>query len=182
MMRNIPYHIRQKYIHHGINVLMSIILFFTLFPIGWMIYNSVMSNQDISLGRIKIGRAPHHTILTEKINDQIMLVGTSDGAINFYDLSQKKVIKRKNFKTFATAMETKGNTVYVSAGDKGLYKYDINSGRTKHTMVPWPNYHVEDKWFVNKIAGTIMALDEKEEKLWLTVGYNNYGTIFEIDT
>jgi multiple sugar transport system permease protein len=143
-----------------------------------MIYNSFMSNQDISLGRIMMGRAAHHVILSRKLVDNSILLGTSDGAITFY--KDDKIIERNNFKTFATSMEMNNDKLFISSGDKGLYKYDLLAKQAENLQIPWQE-QLKDPLFINKIAGTVMTLSADGSKLWLTIAYNNYGTIFEVD-
>ena len=180
-MAKLPYHKKQIIFHHFVNVIMSIILVITLFPIFWMIYNSFMSNQDISLGRIIISSAPHHTILSKQIDDSNLLVGTSDGSLNIYNLKKRKVVWRKTFNTFATAMELSDETIFLSSGDKGIFSYNLSNKKVKHAMLPLAD-HCKETLFVNKIAGSILAVDQAKQRLWVSIGYNDFGTVFELDS
>jgi len=178
---NISYYQKKKITNYIINFFMFILLFLTLFPIVWMIYNAFMSNQNISLGKIKIGRSPNHTIITKKIDNDKLLMGTSDGSVNIFDQKNNRLVKRKTFKTFATNIKPlDNNKILISSGDKGFFEYDIKNGETRHLNLSWQKFFKETL-FINQIASTVMVVDPKQRKVWTTISYSNYGNIIEID-
>lgn len=181
LLKNIlkmPYHIRKKVLNRFYSVIMYSFLVITLFPIVWMIYTSFMSNNDIIQGKIVYQRAPYNVLLT-KTSGQQVLVATSDGSLSRYDLKKKKLIYRKNFKTSQTNFKYSKKYIWLSSADHGLVRIKTDKIKSaKKVDVVWNETPLD----FNKISKTLIALDEKNNRLWLSIGYQDYDRIFEYDT
>lgn len=173
-----PYHIRKKVLDRVYSVLMYVFLFCALFPIFWMIYTSFMSNNEIIQGKISYQRAPYNVIFS-KIMGSNLLIGSSDGAINIYDLNKKSLAQRKAFKTAQTNFKFSENYIWLSSADRGLIRINPKKlSDNKRAKVVWSEVPLD----FNKISKTLLATDEKNNRLWLSVSYKDYGKIFEYDT
>ncbi|MFC1517832.1 hypothetical protein ACFL5G_04655, partial [Candidatus Margulisiibacteriota bacterium] len=176
LWKDTPYTIRNRVKHRSLNAIMYVTLVIMLFPIVWMIYSSIKGNDEILEGKVPIANQTRDIIKLEQADDFIWAI-TTDGAIN--KLSDKgKIIFRKQLKTWSTNVLLSKKYIWVSSSDKGLQRVLKSDPRkVKKLKLPWP-----PKMDVNKVAQTLMALDEEGGRMWITLGYKNFGMIVQVDT
>jgi multiple sugar transport system permease protein len=174
-LRAMPYHVYKKVMDRVYNVLMYATLLVVLFPIFWMVFNAFMNNNDIVQGKIFFQRAPTNVLFTEKVGSKLLL-GTRDGSINYLGLNTGKLLQRRRFKTNNTNYASDDKYLWLSSADKGLIRVDKETFAVKKVRVKW-----NAKLDFNKISKTLLAVDPRSGKVWLTLGYLDYDKIFEFD-
>ncbi len=176
LWKNTPYTIRNRVKNRLVNVAMYFILFLTLFPIGWMLFSSVKGNDEIMEGKIAVAKAKRDVQFLEQAGD-VTWVLTNDGALDKLS-STGKLLVRRTFKTWSTNIISDSKYFWITSADKGLQRVNKqNPRKVKRIALPWPK-----TLDVNKVSQTLSALDEKSGKLWVTMGYKNFGQIIEVDT
>lgn len=172
-----PYHIRKLVLNRIYNVLMYGLLIGTLFPILWMVWTSFMSNGDIIEGKVMLQRAKYGVLLNKAIDKDNLLLVTADGAVNRYNLKKNKLAKRKAYKLHNANALDGGDFLWLSSVDKGLIKIDPQTFKDKITKIKWSDVPLD----YNKISKTFTAIDQENNRLWLTLGYRDYDKIIEVD-
>jgi multiple sugar transport system permease protein len=136
-----------------------LLVFINLVPIGWMVYCSFKDNEEILSGAISPGRRHHDVIFVDSLGQNI-LVGTQDGGFGVLD-QELRVVKHKQFGTFATRFVRQGDTLWVLSSNRGLASYALPgledlSKYSAHDMAA----SLGEKWktlWVNDVAASSLA-------------------------
>jgi len=170
----LSYYAKKRIVDYIITTIMLIILFFTLFPIGWMIYSSLKENTDILVGKIPLSHAHNDSMLMDLDGDDLWVM-TADGGINIFD---KKTLKRKrhhSVQTSSTFFAIDKNDIWVASANRGLSrisKKDI--GSRKDYKLPLGNYDQA------KVVRT--ALTRNKQFIWYAMHYKGFEKVIEFNT
>jgi len=175
MKWEIPYFVKQSIKNRAAMSALFIILVFTLFPIFWMVYSSFRGNNEIIEGKVGLERASTSVIFT-KHDDNYIWVGTGDGTISKYSATNKRIIKKKRFKTQATNFAISDKYIWISSASKGIYRLDKETFKVDHFKIDWG-----ESLDVNKVSRTMMLIDEQRSSVYLSIGYTDMAKVIEYD-
>ncbi len=176
-LKTMPYHIRKRILDRVYSVIMYSFLGLVLFPIVWMFYNSFMGNTEIVQGKLFFQRAAHNVVLIEDTGDSLITC-TSDGSLTILHKDRKNITYRKRFNTSNTNWISDTKYIWLAAADKGLIRINRNNPRqSKRFVIDW-----KQQLDFNKISRTLIARDEVNNKIWLSLGYKDYDRIIELDS
>ena len=136
-----------------------------------------MGNTEIVQGKLFFQRAAHNVILMEDTGDSLITC-TTDGSLTVLNKDRKNITYRKRFNTSNTNWIADNKYLWLAAADKGLIRVNRdNFRRTKQFNIDW-----KQRLDFNKISRTLIARDEVNNKIWLSLGYKDYDRIIEYDT
>ena len=155
------YTVKKKITHYILNILTFIVVFLNLFPILWMVYSSLMNNNDIVSGKLTMSRRENHVIAIFKgDNEGNLIFGTKDGSINKYKVDENNkasLLLRKNFNAFGVSYVKDGDYIWIFSADKGLIKVNIK------------NFKVEKRVKIKEFAKKYQQKYSKEmPKIYIT--------------
>ena len=168
------YYIKKRLTDFTVSTIMLIILALSLFPIGWMIFNSFKDNTEILSGRIGLNRASTDIIFLE-VDDNAIWVGSADGGLAKYNVATGAQIFRATFKTNATSFASTEKYIWVGSSDLGLFR--VPRGRPSETKKFSLDIADVD---IAHVSSTHLATDT--DKLWFSVEQKRITEIFEIPT
>lgn len=121
---------------------MVFFLIITLFPIGWMIYCSFKSNDEILTGKVWLGRSPTDGKYLESHGDSLYLF-TSDGAVSLFSVSSGELLRYRSIKGLAVDIASGQDYFWLSSVDRGLIKMRKTDFQTvKRVRLPFENVEV----------------------------------------
>ena len=134
---------RKKITHIAINGAMYVVLAVMMFPIVWMVFTSLKSNNDILTGKIAFSRLSN-AINTMTPIDHTIVFSSVDGYIGQMakEPSQSAHVKTLSNRSSLQGMSTfyDGHHYYIGHA-KGIDQLDISSGKLKPLLsfppVPW---------------------------------------------
>ena len=172
-MFNLPYYLKKRIIDYVIHFIMLIILAFTLFPIGWMVFTSLKENTDILVGKIPFSHA-HNNVVDLKSEGNTLWVLTSDGGINKVNRKTLKEESYVNAQTSGTHFLINKKYVWVSSSNRGLLRYDKTNLKSKK------EYNLNlPKFDRSQVVGTTII--EANNKIYFAMQYKGFEKIFEFD-
>lgn len=172
-MINISYYAKQRIVHYIIHVIMIAFLIISLFPIGWMLFNSFKDNTEILSGRIPLSRAGNDCIGLFA-SDNNLFAFSADGGITKLDRASLAPKGYISIRAQAVSFTVFGDRIFVSSGIKGLTVVDKNSLKIVK-RVPYPLWGMD----LSKIASTSIAGNGKQ--LWIGVEYKGFEKILEFN-
>ncbi len=172
-MIKIPYYLKQRITHYLIHVVMIAFLIASLFPIGWMLFNSFKDNTAILSGKIPLNRAANNCVKLET-DDKFLWAFSSDGGITKLEKKNLSRVGYVSAKTHAISFDSDKKHIWVSSATKGLIKID----REKLKVIKKFKYPL---WGVDfsKVASTVTLSGKK--KVWTAVEYKGLQKILEFN-
>ncbi len=121
------YNKKRKMNHNLLNIVTFFVVVFNLFPILWMVYTSLMSNNDVMMGEISMSHRENDGVFITSHNDNIIL-GTNDGAISSYSIEKNlENLEYLNTNSFCPSFAEDNEFIWMFTADKGLIKVDKNT-------------------------------------------------------
>ena len=126
----LSYYLKKRIVDYMIHCVMLVILFFTLFPIGWMVFTSLKENTDVLIGKIPFSHAHNNTIQVQPDKDSLWVL-TSDGGVGKFDRKSFKEKLHAKASTSATHYIVDDKYVWVSSANRGLLRFDKENLKSK---------------------------------------------------
>jgi len=167
------YYMRNRVVHYLIHVVMLIFLVVSLFPIGWMLFNSFKDNTAILSGKIALNRAPNDCARIEIKGDYLWTFGANGGISKFKKGSLSKV-KHTSVKSHAMSYDSDNDHIWASTAEKGLMKLNKDNLKVIKKF-EYPLWGVD----LSKISSTVTLVGG--EKVWIAVEYKGLQKILEFN-
>ena len=167
------YYMRNRIVHYLIHVVMISFLIVSLFPIGWMLFNSFKDNTQILSGKIMLNRAANDCLKLE-VNGKHLLTYSADGGVTKFDKKTLSKLGHVSARTHATSFDSDKEYIWISSSVKGLIKAD------KHKLRIIKKYKYP-LWGIDfsKIASTVTL--SEGNRVWTAVEYKGLQKIVEFN-
>jgi ABC-type glycerol-3-phosphate transport system permease component len=112
------------------------LVFINLIPIFWMIWSSLMGNNDILQGKMVSDSLRNDVVYSEFVNNQI-ISGTINGQLAMIpsDFNPENIVNQ-DLGTLSSSYLRQGNALWVVSSNKGLMQIDLQNGN-KQSSYPW---------------------------------------------
>ena len=155
----LTYYRKKKITDLVVNVIMLVFLFFTLLPIGWMIFSSLKNSTDIAIGKVGFRRAGTDILKMKLVDNDKLFLLTADGGINLYNTNNLNKLKHHSYKARAASYYVDDKYIWLGSANKGIIRIDRNDfGRSKRIGLPLKDidYHKVTSTYITKRNGQIL--------------------------
>jgi len=167
------YYMKQRLLHYLVHVIMLAFLVVSLFPIGWMFFNSLKDNNEILSGRIPLNRASNDCAVLSVDGGSLLAFSANGGVTRF---SRENLKKEGHFsvKAHAVSFRPDGRHIWISTAEKGLIKVDPEKLKVVESY-RYPLHGVD----LSKIASTVTYADA--DSVWTAIEYKGVQKILEFN-
>jgi len=170
---NLSYYFKKRLTDIIISFFMLVFLFFTLLPIGWMVYSSLKDSTDIAIGKVGLRRAGTDILLIKPIGQELLVLA-ADGGLNRFQAADLKLRAHYSYKTAATSYLLDGQYIWLFSADKGLYRIDQHNFKQHQRVrfdLPVIDYNKVTTTYLAKINGKIVA----------SLDYKSFSGVWQFD-
>jgi multiple sugar transport system permease protein len=167
------YYRKQRTVHYMIHVVMIAFLIASLFPIGWMVFNSLKDNTEILSGRIPLNRAANDCIKMRAEGDDLWAFSANGGITKLGNKTLKKLAYLST-KTYATSFDIDDDHIWVSSARRGLIKIDKKKLKIVKKF-KYPLLGID----LSKVASTVTL--SNGNRVWVAVEYKGLQKILEFN-
>jgi len=126
---NLSYYAKKRLTDLSVNIVMLILLFFTLLPIVWMVYLSLKDSTDIAIGKVGLRQAGRE-ILEIVPDGEGVIALSADGGLTRFKTADLSRLAQATYKTSATSYLVKKDYIWIASTNRGLLRVarnDFNS-------------------------------------------------------
>jgi len=170
---NIPYYVRKRIIDIVISTFMLFFLFFTLLPIGWMVYSSLKDSTDIAIGKVGLRTAGTDILEIQPVNNDLLVL-TADGGINLLRAADLNPTRHKSYKTVSSSYVVDDKYIWLASANRGLIRISRdNFGRSKSFKYPLYGFDY------HKVPATYIK--KEGDNIFVSLEYKGFNGVLKFD-